>query len=34
MKEEYIENDEADIFMLIKEECEEFDDWEERRKYK
>lgn len=34
MEEDYIENDEADIFMLINEECEEFDNWEERRKYK
>lgn len=27
----YIENDaeEADIFALINEECEEFDNWEE-----
>ena len=28
MEEDYIENDEADIFMLINEECEEFDEWE------
>ncbi len=29
--EDYIENDEADIFALINEECEEFDRWEEER---
>ena len=29
--EDYIENDEADIFALIKEECEEFDRWEEEQ---
>lgn len=29
--EDYIENDETDIFMLINEECEEFDKWEEEQ---
>lgn len=29
--EDYIENDEADIFALINEECEEFDRWEEEQ---
>ena len=32
MEEDYIENDETDIFMLINEECEEFDAQEERKK--
>lgn len=25
----FVENDEEDIFALINEECEEFDNWEE-----
>lgn len=31
--EDYIENDatEDDIFALIKEDCEEFDNWEEEK---
>lgn len=33
MDEDYIENDEADIFMLINEECEEFDAWEKEHIY-
>lgn len=33
MDEDYIENDEADIFMLINEECEEFDRWEKEHNY-
>ena len=32
MEEDYIENDEADVFMLINEECEEFDAWEKMKK--
>lgn len=31
MEDDYIENDEADIFALIDEECEEFDRWEEEQ---
>ena len=30
--EDCIENDEADIFMLINEECQEFDEWEKEKK--
>ena len=30
--EDYIENDEADVFMLIDEECEEFEEWEKEHK--
>lgn len=33
MDEDYIENDEADVFMLINEECEKFDVWEKEHNY-